>query len=212
MHDDLIERLALDLKPTPKTAVARRLLIGLGAGAAVSIVLVIAVLGFRPDMAEAATGMMFWVKFAYTLALAGLAVWAAAAFSRPATRGGGRMAWMALPVALMALLAVWKLIDTPAQSRLAAIMGGSALVCPGRIIAFSLPPLAGLIWAVRGLAPTHLRWAGAMIGLAAGGAGATAYALACDESAAPFLVIWYSLGIAATTAVGALLGPRVLRW
>jgi hypothetical protein len=91
-------------------------------------------------------------------------------------------------------------------------MGHSANVCPGLILTASLPPLAGLIWAVRGLAPTRLRLAGLALGLAAGGAGAAAYAIHCDEMAAPFLAAWYTLGVAAAGAIGWALAPRVLRW
>jgi hypothetical protein len=32
------------------------------------------------------------------------------------------------------------------------------------------------------------------------------------ELQAPFLAVWYVLGMAVPVAVGALLGPRVLRW
>jgi hypothetical protein len=65
---------------------------------------------------------------------------------------------------------------------------------------------------MRGLGPTNLRAAGAIAGLTSGGVGAAVYALHCPESAAPFIVIWYSLGMAAAGALGALLGPRLLRW
>jgi hypothetical protein len=178
----------------------------------VSVFLVGGVLGFRSDMNVAAASMMFWMKFAYVLAVAAFAVWAADALARPAGPGRGRIAWLALPVTLVAILAAWKLMDAPPPSRGAMIMGASAAVCPWRIIVFSAPPLVGLTLAVRGLAPTRMRWAGAMIGTAAGGAGAFAYALHCDESTAPFLAIWYTLGIAGAGTLGALLGPRVLRW
>jgi hypothetical protein len=48
--------------------------------------------------------------------------------------------------------------------------------------------------------------------LTAGGAGAAVYALHCPESGAPFVAIWYSMGILLACGLGALLGPRVLRW
>ncbi|HPA91994.1 MAG TPA: NrsF family protein [Quisquiliibacterium sp.] len=34
----------------------------------------------------------------------------------------------------------------------------------------------------------------------------------CPEMAAPFLAVWYVGGVLAVAALGALLGPRVLRW
>jgi hypothetical protein len=91
-------------------------------------------------------------------------------------------------------------------------MGSSARVCPFLVLAASLPPLAGLVWAMRGLAPTRLREAGAVVGLAAGGIGAFAYAWHCTEWGAAFLAVWYSAGIAAVTVLGAALGPFILRW
>jgi hypothetical protein len=65
---------------------------------------------------------------------------------------------------------------------------------------------------MRGLAPTRLRETGAVIGLAAGGAGAFAYAWHCTETGAPFLAVWYTVGIALAALLGWLAGPRVLRW
>ncbi|PTS89589.1 DUF1109 domain-containing protein, partial [Sphingomonas sp. HMWF008] len=58
----------------------------------------------------------------------------------------------------------------------------------------------------------RLRLAGAMAGLAAGGIAATLYGFHCPETAAPFVLTWYSLGIAAAMAIGAAIGPRALRW
>lgn len=65
---------------------------------------------------------------------------------------------------------------------------------------------------MRGLAPTRLALAGAASGLLAGALGALVYALHCTEIAAPFLGIWYVIGMLIPTAIGALLGPRMLRW
>jgi hypothetical protein len=76
----------------------------------------------------------------------------------------------------------------------------------------SLPALAAAFWAVRGLAPTRLRAAGFAAGLLAGSLGAFGYALSCPEVSPAFVAVWYTLGIGLTGAVGAGLGPRVLRW
>jgi len=46
----------------------------------------------------------------------------------------------------------------------------------------------------------------------AGALATLVYALHCPESAAPFMAVWYVLGIAIPTVAGALLGRRVLRW
>jgi hypothetical protein len=65
---------------------------------------------------------------------------------------------------------------------------------------------------MKGLAPTRLRLAGAAAGLLAGTTGALVYCLHCPELEAPFLGFWYLLGMLIPTAVGALLGSRLLRW
>ena len=212
MSEDLIGRLAGELHPTPRRVVGHRLALGVGLGAAVSALLVSATLGFRPDMGRAAAEAVFWVKLAYTLALAGVALWACERLTRPAGVARNRISWLLVPLLCVALLAGWELATAPPPMRMPMIMGFSSAVCPWCILAFSLPPLAGLIWAVRGLAPTRLRLTGAVIGLAAGGVGAGVYALHCPEPTAPFLAVWYTLGVMLAGLLGWLAGSRVLRW
>jgi len=38
------------------------------------------------------------------------------------------------------------------------------------------------------------------------------YSFHCDETAIPFLAVWYTLGIAAVGALGAVTGRSLLRW
>ncbi len=212
MSEALIARLAEELRPAPRSMVVRRLALGVGAGSVISAIVIAATLGLQPNLAQVAAGAMFWVKLAYSLALAVVALWACERLSRPAGQADGRIAWLLAPLVAVAGLAVWQLAGASPPSRMPMVMGHSADVCPWLILGFSLPPLTGLIWAVRGLAPTRLRLTGAVLGLAAGGAGAAVYALHCNEAAAPFLAVWYSLGIAGAGVVGGLAGPRLLRW
>ena len=212
MSDDLLDRLSGALRPTPAGLVPQRLLLGLAAGGMVSLALTLAMLGPRPDLALAATKPMFWVKLAYALALAGVALWAGERLTRPGGLAGRRLPWIAAPILAIVALALWRLLDAPPAARMGLVMGHSARLCPWYILAASLPPFAGLLWAARGLAPTRLRLAGLALGLAAGGIGASAYAVHCDEMAAPFLAAWYSLGIGAAGVVGWLTGSRLMRW
>ena len=53
---------------------------------------------------------------------------------------------------------------------------------------------------------------GATAGRLAGGVGALVYTLHCPELEAPFLGVWYVIGMAIPSVIGALLGPRLLRW
>jgi hypothetical protein len=85
-------------------------------------------------------------------------------------------------------------------------------VCSAYIVLFALLPLAGLLYTIRRQASTRPALTGAVIGLAAGGLGAAVYALHCGEASLPFLLIWYTLGMALTSALGAMVGAWLLRW
>jgi hypothetical protein len=93
-----------------------------------------------------------------------------------------------------------------------SVMGTDWTMCVLCIPLFASIPFAALIWTLRQGAPTHLRRAGATAGLVAGAIGAVAYAVHCPDDSIPFIALWYGGMIAACAFVGALLGPRVLRW
>ena len=170
-----------------------------------------AILGPRPDLSAAMAGGAFWMKFFYVLAIGGLGLWIV---ERQARAGAdARLPALALGVPVVALVVVASVqLSAPQADSAALIMGHSASVCAFLILMLSLPIFAGLFLALRQLAPTRLTLAGAAAGLAAGGWGASVYAFHCPESTAPFIVIWYSLGMALAAGLGALLGRWALRW
>ncbi len=212
MTDDLIDRLSHDLEPARGGGVGRRLAVAAGVGGAAAGLGMVLLLGLRPDMPQALETRMFWVKLGYTGALGALGLWAVERLSRPAGDPARRLPWLVLPLAAMAAMAVLQLGFAPSEMRRSLLMGASASVCSWNIALTAVPVFVGLIWAMRGLAPTRLRLAGATAGLAAGGFGAAIYALHCPEVAAPFVAVWYTLGVVTPAAVGALVGPRLLRW
>jgi hypothetical protein len=208
---DLIERLSSeDAGPRPNAAM---LLFGpIAAGCAVSFVAMWAWLGLRPDLSYAIDTSAYWMKFAYTLSLATLCFWLTERLGRPGAATARPQSLLALPLAIIVLLAFARLVAAPADLRPHLLLGGSYSVCPWRIVALSLPILVATGLGLRRLAPTRLIAAGTAAGLLAGAAGAWIYAFHCDESAAPFVAIWYTLGIAAVGAAGGALGKWLLRW
>jgi hypothetical protein len=112
----------------------------------------------------------------------------------------------------MWLLAAIVLALAPPAQRMALVLGQTALACPFLIALVSLPGFVAMFWLMRAWAPTRLRTAGAAAGFSAGALGALAYSLHCPEFAAPFLGVWYVLGMLIPAALGALAGPRWLRW
>ncbi len=208
--DDLVTMLARGAGPAPRAPAARRLAPVVLAGGTIAAVVSIAVLGVVP--ASMLGGPALWTKLVYATLLAAAAAWCVARLARPGARDAG--AWRALggAVVVMAVVGAFDAMATPPGERVAALLGHSWSSCPWSVFALSLPALALAIVALRGLAPTRPRRAGLAAGLLAGALGAAGYALTCPEQSLGFIAIWYTLGIALAGALGALLGPRTLRW
>lgn len=211
-HDELIASLRADLAPVSRTMVGRRLAMGVAAGGLVSIALIALTLGFRPDLWLAMQGPAFWIKWGYSGSLAAGAIIATARLARP-DPGNLRRLWLvAVPVLALAAIGVHELLSTPRTHWLAMWLGETWSKCPWLVLTLAMPIFIGLLWSFRQLAPTRLRAAGAAAGLAAGAFSATVYCLHCPEVSAIFVLTWYSLGILAAAAFGALVGPKLLRW
>lgn len=208
----LIESLSADVPRVSRHALAKRLGLGILAGAVVATLAVIVVLGIRPDLHLAMRGFSFWMKWIYTASLGAGAVYAVSRLARPAP-GSLRGLWLlAVPVLILVGVGIGELASTPSRNWLAMWLGKSWMVCPWLVLSLAIPIFVGLLWSFRKLAPIRLQAAGAAAGLAAGAWAATIYCLHCPESSAIFVLTWYSLGIALAAALGAWLGPRLLRW
>lgn len=210
--DDLIAVLAADLSPIDPARADRRFLVKLAGGAVLALAAMLLLLGTRPDLSSAAALPMFWFKLILpaSLALAGLV--ALRRLSYPAMRLGRAPAAAALPLTALWIFAGVVLLTAPAGERLALVLGDSWIECPLSIALLSVPALVLALWAARELAPTRLALAGAAAGLFAGAVAAFAYALHCTEMEAPFLALWYAIGMLIPAGAGALLGRRLLRW
>lgn len=210
--DDLITALTADFSPVDPTQADRRFFSKLAAGAMVALAAMLLFMGTRADLNTVAFSFMFWIKVLFPASLAACALVALRRLSYPGMRLGRVPTAAALPVTLIWTMAVLVLLAAPAGERLALVLGETWLECPFSIALLSVPALGLAIWAARELAPTRLALAGAAAGLFAGGVAAFAYALHCPETQAPFVAVWYLLGMLIPSAVGALLGRRLLHW
>lgn len=202
--DELIHLLAADATPVARHRIEQRFALATLAGLVGAGMALMAWFGLRPDLAQAAALPMFWGKlmFAASLAVAGLAL--LRRMARPGATLGLSAWWLAVPPLVVWAMAAWALWQ-------AAMLNGQVRqVLPSSSGRRSAG--AACLWALKGAAPTRLAWSGAGAGLLAGALGTLVYALHCPEMAAPFLAVWYLLGMAIPTAVGAALGPRLLRW
>jgi hypothetical protein len=210
--DDLIALLAADSAPVPRHAAARALGLALLAGLPLALAIVLPFYGIRPDIALAVHWPMFWAKLMFGVLIALGAFVALQRLARPGVRLGGAWLGPVMPVLMVWVMAAFVLAAAPPDLRGALVLGQTWRTCTASITMISLPLFVAAFAALRTLAPTRPAWTGACAGAMAGGAAAAVYALHCPELEAPFLAVWYVLGIAVPTALGALAGPRLLRW
>ncbi|HDS1737109.1 DUF1109 domain-containing protein [Pseudomonas sp. BP8] len=210
--DELITLLATGEGAVQPHALARRLALALLTGVLAALLLLVAIYGVRADLAEVARTPLFWAKVALPASLALLGLGLTQRLARPGVRGGALWQWLGLPLLLVWLGAGLSLIGAPVEARAELIFGRTWRTCALNIAVLSLPTLVAVFWALRGLAPTRLRQAGAAGGLLAGASATVVYCLHCPEMAVPFWGVWYLLGMLLPTALGAIVGPRVLRW
>ncbi len=99
-----------------------------------------------------------------------------------------------------------------AYPRLPIVLGHTWRTCPFNIVLLSVPTFPAVFWAVKSLAPTQLRLAGAVAGLLASSTATIVYCLHCPEMSPAFWSVWYAIGMLLPAGIGAWLGPKLLRW
>jgi hypothetical protein len=209
---DLIERLAVELRPTARQAIVQRLASGLAAGGFIALVVVLTYFGPRSDLLAAAASWPFWMKWGYTLAVTAAALALCVRLARPESASNVLPIVLAIPFLVICAGALIQLGAAPPEQRVSLWLGRSAVQCPWNIAALSVPIFLGAFWAMRQFAPTSLRSTGFATGCLAGAVAAFIYAIHCNESAVPFVATWYTAGILIPGVIGFLVGPRALRW
>jgi hypothetical protein len=210
--DELISLLATGADQVPAHTIGRRFALALGIGLPTTALLMLLTMGLRADFIQAAMGWAFWLKLAFTACLAVGGWILTGRLSRPGMKVGFAWVTIALPLLVVWLAAAGALFAGVPEQRLGMLLGSSWKSCPWNIAALSLPLFIATFWCVKDLAPTRLAMAGAASGLMSGALSASVYALHCTETAAPFIGVWYVLGITIPTVIGASLAPRLLRW
>jgi len=209
--DLLVDRLAAGLRPVPRAAIARRLGAGIAGGAMISTLLLVLVIGARPDLAEIVHSPRFWGKAGYMAATAALSLLVASRMARPAPRQSVALL-LPVPWLLYALAAVWELASTPAADWVPLLLGHGWQLCTWLVLLLSLPIYAGLWWAFRSFAPTRMEAAGSVTGLCASAIAGLIYCLHCPTDTAVFALVWYGLAFAIAALVGRALGRRLFHW
>lgn len=209
--DDLIEALVAD-RAIDGASLRRAFLLFLVGGTAVSVTLFVLGVGFRSDIAAAVGSVHFQFKFMLMIVVAVAGAGLALRLSRPGSAAG---IWWRPLVAIIGLLAVGvggELLEVPGAMWPTKLMGTNSWACVTTIPVLALAPMAGVLAAMKNGAPTRPRLAGMAAGLLSAGLAAALYALNCADDSPLFVAIWYPVGIGIVVAMGAFVGPLVLRW
>lgn len=210
--DDLISMLATNVSPVDTHVVARRIGTAVLIGALSACLMVVMLLGIRHDIAQVSMTPLFWGKVALPLGLTVGAWLMMTRLARPGMTSGAGRYWVASTLAVVWLAGLSALAWAAPDARLDMVFGRTWRVCALNITLLSIPGFVAVFWALRGLSPTRLALAGSCGGLLAGATATITYCLHCPEMDIPFWGVWYVMGMLLPTLLGAVLGPRLLRW
>ena len=209
--DQLIRTLAADNTHRSRP-VGFVLALALLAAAPVSLLMFFSELGVRPDVMTAMHNPFFDLKFGVTLALASAAITVALHLSRPEAALRGWVWLLMIPAGLLVAGISGEMMMPQRLPMMVRLVGNNSKVCMTAVPLMALPLLVAALIGLRHGAPTRPAITGAMAGLLSAGLAATLYASHCEDDSPLFVATWYTIATAMVTAIGALLGSRVLRF
>ena len=210
--ENLIDLLAGGDTRLDEPAAERQYTLAIAWGAGAAALLMLVLLGVRDDLLQALTLPAFWIKLGFVASLAAGAFFAALRLSRPGTSLHGVQPAILLPVLGIWAIAACALLSADPPERSKLLFGETWQSCPLLIAMLSAPIFFAVMRAMQEQAPTRPALAGAAAGLLSGAIAAVVYCLHCPEMAAPFVGLWYLLGILIPACVGALLGKVLFHW
>lgn len=208
--EELIRRLAAEPRPAPSVGW------GITLAAVPALLAAFSLLalgwGFRTDLGRALGDPVVAMKVLLPTLTALVAVRGARHLARPDEQTGGQKAALMSLVGMALGLLALSLIRTPPEAWGAAVRGQTLVVCLLSILTLAILPTLFLLLALRRGATLAPSRSGALAGLGGGASAAALFALHCTEDNPLFFVTWYGAAILITTVLGAILGPRLLRW
>ena len=207
----LIRTLAADA--APGRPVGPVLAVTLAVSAAAVGVVVLSILGINPELgAMLASWPLLLLRQVFPTLLALGSALLALRLARPGAAPGAALSLFPLAALVAGFVVGRELTLVPRADWGRAAMGGTAGACLLTVGLTGSALLAGTLRALARGASTRPRLSGALAGLLAGSVAAVLYALHCTETSPLFYAVWYGLAILGVTGLGALVGPRLLRW
>jgi hypothetical protein len=211
---DLIARLSSEPQPTKLTGATGTILIAVLLSLLTVALMTFGWLGFRSNLGNvfSTDGHDFLLNLVFVGSIASSAL----AIVRDLAVPGRSLKLPSLaivgPFILMAAVAANELRNGSLHQSFPHADHPSWLTCVWQTSMLAVPAFAILAFGIRRLAPTNLRRAGFYIGLLAGAIGSMGYCFHTPNETVTFGVTVYTIGILSMAILGALVGPRLLRW
>lgn len=206
--DDLIAQLASEGADSASRSAFVWRFVALLAGALALAGLAVSLLLDGAFASVAVDGMgPLYIKWGFSLVLMMLAALSLWVLGEPGRNASYLLIALAMPFTLVAMLFALDL-----STGGGGFPGTTWRTCLAAMALMSPPAFGFAVMAMRALAPTEPRRAGALAGLFGGAVAMTAYAPFCPERGMTYLVVFYCLPILAMAAFGWLSGAKLLRW
>jgi hypothetical protein len=210
--DELIDVLATNLEPIKGEELRNTLMIALAIGVVAAFCLLLAMFGLPAAALGGEFSALKVLALAFTLGLVAAGASLLTKSARPGEPGRKLLILIGLLFLAIFIAALVTLLLADQAAWSGIVFGPQWAACLVCIPLFAVVPFASLSWALHRGAPTNLVRTGAIAGLVAGALGAAVFAFHHSGGSIPFIAFWYGGPILACALVGALLGPRLLRW
>lgn len=181
------------------------------AGALAGVLMILVWLELRPDLDLAASGVFFWIKGTYPLAIAACTLFAATKLAREQRGAAAALGVAAMLAGLMLAAAVVQIIGLPSEMALALLWPDGA-ICIGNILTIAAPMLVLIGVGLRAVELERPAATGFACGLFCGGVAGAVDGLHCWQETYAFVGPWFTLAMLACGAVGAGLMALLARW
>ena len=210
--DQLIDLLSTNVEPVKSGYLKKTLVYALFIGGVAAFCVMLTTVGWRSQASDKLDPRYLILKLLFTISLVALGGTLLAKLMRPGQSGRKQSTLVVLPFLMIAAAGIIAVVFGEPMAWGRMLFGMHWVTCLLCIPLFAVLPFAALVWALRRGAPTNLTQTGAIAGLVAGALGATAYAFHCPDDSVPYIAIWYGTLVAFCGVIGAILGPRLLRW
>jgi len=210
--DQLIDLLSTNVEPVKSGYIKKTLVFALLIGGVAAFCVMLTTVGLRSQTSDRLHPGYLVLKLLFTISLVGLGATLLARLMRPGQSDRKQFTLIVVPFLMIAGAGMIALAFGEPMAWGRMLFGMHWVTCLLCIPLFAVVPFAALVWALRRGAPTNLTQTGAIAGLVAGALGATAYAFHCPDDSVPYIAIWYGTLVALCGMIGAILGPRLLRW